>query len=59
MQDGVAPATVMAMGGWKDQETMAIYIRRAGIDIKGATAGLKLLPTGEVMGRVVELFKPK
>lgn len=59
MQDGVAPAAVMAMGGWKDQETMAIYIRRAGIDIKGATAGLKLLPTREVMGRVVELFKPK
>ncbi|MDZ4662059.1 MAG: site-specific integrase [Pseudomonadota bacterium] len=59
MQDGVAPAIVMAMGGWKDQETMAIYIRHAGIDIKGATAGLKLLPTKEVMGRVVELFKPK
>lgn len=59
MQIGVPPAQVMAMGGWKDQETMAIYICRAGIDIKGATDGLKLLPEREAMGRVVELFRPK
>lgn len=34
---GVAPAKVMAMGGWKDMETMMIYMRKAGLDIKGAT----------------------
>ena len=57
MQHGVAPAQVMAMGGWKDQETMAIYIRRSGIDIRGATSGLKLLTHQEAMGRVVQLLK--
>lgn len=34
---GVAPARVMSMGGWKDMETMMIYMRKAGLDIKGAT----------------------
>lgn len=34
---GVAPSKVMAMGGWKDMDTMMIYMRKAGIDIKGAT----------------------
>ena len=32
---------VMMMGGWKDEETMRIYIRKAGILIQGATEGLK------------------
>jgi hypothetical protein len=26
----------MAMGGWKDMETMMIYIRKAGLNIKGS-----------------------
>lgn len=34
---GVAPAKVMSMGGWKDMETMMIYMRKAGLDIKGST----------------------
>ena len=34
---GVAPSKVMAMGGWSDMKTMMIYMRKAGIDIKGAT----------------------
>ena len=37
LSKGVAPAKVMAMGGWKDMETMMIYMRKSGIDIKGAT----------------------
>lgn len=37
MAKGVAPARVMSMGGWKDMETMMIYMRKAGLDIKGAT----------------------
>lgn len=28
---------VMAMGGWKDMMTMMIYMRKAGIDTRGAT----------------------
>jgi integrase len=34
---GVAPSKVMSMGGWSDMKTMLIYMRKAGIDIKGAT----------------------
>lgn len=37
LSKGVAPSKVMAMGGWKDMDTMMIYMRKAGIDIKGAT----------------------
>ena len=57
MQNGVAPAQAMAMGGWKDQDTMAKYIRQAGIDIKGAASSLQLLPSKELGGRIVSLFK--
>lgn len=35
--NGIEPAKVMAMGGWKDLKTMQIYIRKAGIDVQGAT----------------------
>lgn len=59
IRDSVAPAVVMKICGWKDLKTMQRYIRLAGIEVKGATKGLKLLPETEVMGRVVNLFKPK
>lgn len=36
----VAPSKVMSMGGWSDMKTMMIYMRKAGIDIKGATSCL-------------------
>ncbi len=57
IRDGIAPAVVMKICGWKDLKTMQRYIRLAGIEVKGATEGLKLLPEREVMGRVVNLFK--
>lgn len=57
IKDGVAPAIVMKICGWKDLKTMQRYIRLAGIEVKGATDGLKLLPENEVMGRVVNLFE--
>jgi integrase len=56
IRDGQAPAIVMKICGWKDIKTMQRYIRLAGIEIEGATEGLKVLPEDEVMGRVVELF---
>jgi len=59
IKDGVAPGIVMKMAGWKDLKTLQIYIRLAGIEVKGATNGLKLLPETEVMGRVVNLFESK
>lgn len=57
LRDKVAPAIVMKICGWKDLKTMQRYIRLAGIEIEGATDGLKLLPADQVMDRVVELFK--
>ena len=57
IRDGVAPAVVMKICGWRDLKTMQRYIRLAGIEVKGATQGLKLLPEREAMGRVIELFK--
>lgn len=56
IRDSIAPAVVMKICGWKDLKTMQRYIRLAGIEVKGATKGLKLLPEREVMGRVVSLF---
>ena len=47
----------MKICGWKDLKTMQRYIRLSGIEVKGATQGLKLLPERDVMGRVVELFR--
>ena len=42
LSKGVEPIKVMKMGGWKDIETMMIYARKAGVDIKGATDCLNL-----------------
>lgn len=42
LSKGVEPIKVMKMGGWKDIETMMIYARKAGVDIKGATDVLNL-----------------
>ncbi len=57
IRDSIAPAVVMKICGWRDLKTMQRYIRLAGIEVKGATQGLKLLPEREVMGRVVSLFR--
>jgi len=40
-------------------ETMQRYVRLAGIEVAGATEGLKLLPETQVMARVVNLFQPE
>lgn len=40
LSKGVSPSKVMAMGGWKDMDTMMVYMRKAGIDIKDATSVL-------------------
>ena len=39
----VEPAKVMKICGWKDLKTLAVYLRLAGIDEKGATENLRLL----------------
>jgi len=58
LADGVETAKVMKIGGWKDLKTMQIYMRLAGVDERGATEGLRFLPSDDlVMQRVVQLFK--
>ena len=42
LSKGVAPIKVMMMGGWKDLKTMQIYVRKAGVEIEGATDCLDL-----------------
>jgi integrase len=60
LSDGVEMTKVMKIGGWKDIKTMQIYLRLAGVDEKGATDGLRFLPSDEaVMGHVVQLFEFK
>ena len=55
----VAPATVMKICGWEQLDTMQRYIRMAGIDERGATQVLKVLPSEEAMAKVVNLFEFK
>jgi len=50
LNNGVAPAKVRAMGGWKDLKTFEIYIRSAGIEIQGATDCLDFLVPGQQGG---------
>ncbi len=42
LSKGVEPIKVMMMGGWADLETLMLYVRKSGIEIKGATAKLSL-----------------
>ena len=36
---------IMAMGGWKDRKTFQVYIRLAGLDVKGVTDGIGMAPS--------------
>ena len=59
LSKGVEPIKVMKMGGWKDLETMMIYARKAGVDIRGSTDCLNLHgPEGE-SGKVLRLAEAK
>jgi integrase len=58
---GVPESKVMKIGGWKDRETMMIYVRLAGVDEAGATEALDLTPKKQAepemqYGNVVNLF---
>lgn len=55
---GTPAAIVMKICGWRDLKTMEFYVRVAGVDEKGATDCLKILPSEvAVMGNVVSLFQ--
>jgi len=44
LASGAEAAKVMQIGGWKDFKTFQIYIRLAGVSVKGVTDSLNLLP---------------
>lgn len=52
---GVEPVKVMKMGGWKDLDTMMIYVRKSGIDVAGALNGLSLHQHRPQIGEVLQL----
>jgi integrase len=54
LSKGVEPIKVMKMGGWKDMKTMMIYVRTAGVDIKGTTDCLNLHNPSLEEGQVLE-----
>lgn len=39
---------VMKMGGWSDLKTFQIYVRMAGVDVKGVSDPLDVLPTENI-----------
>ena len=56
LAQGVNQAIVMKIGGWRDIKTFQIYVRLAGVEVKGATEVLSVLPKMRpVMGQVVNL----
>lgn len=55
LSKGVEPIKVMKMGGWKDLETMMIYARKAGVDIRGSTDCLNLHGLDNKVGKVLRL----
>lgn len=44
---GAEPMKVMRMGGWSDLKTFQIYIRMAGVDVKGVSDALEVLPNND------------
>lgn len=54
--NGVAQTTVMKVCGWKTLKVMQRYIRLAGVEEKGATDSLSVLPPeADAMGHVVQM----
>ncbi len=51
---GIEPIKVMKMGGWADMETMMIYNRMAGVDIRGSLNGFKLHEHETRQGNVLQ-----
>jgi integrase len=55
---GTPAAVVMKICGWRDLKTMDIYLRVAGVEERGATDCLKILPDEtDTEGKVVGIFQ--
>ena len=55
---GIEPAKVMIMGGWNDLKTMMVYMRKAGINIRGITDCLRLHNPSIETAEVIEIRRP-
>ncbi len=44
LASGAEPTQVMKMGGWADFKTFQIYVRMAGVDVKGVTDDFRVTP---------------
>lgn len=57
LANDIAPARIMKICGWRDLKTMQHYVRLAGVDERGATQSLRVLPSdAAVMAEVVSIF---
>jgi integrase len=56
LSQGVSTIQIQRIFGWSELKTMQHYVRLAGVDVRGATEGLKLLPDSVVMQKVVSIF---
>lgn len=59
LSKGVEPIKVMKAGGWKDMKTMMIYVRKAGVDIRGMSDCLDLHNPVQESGTVIRLGADK
>lgn len=57
LSNGVEPIKVMLMGGWRTLKTMQIYVRKAGVDIKGIADSLDLHDPVATKAEVLQ-FRP-
>jgi integrase len=57
LASGAEPTQVMKMGGWSDFKTFQIYIRMAGVDVKGVTDDFKVVPKIGTLDNVISLKK--
>ena len=57
LSKGIEPIKVMKMGGWKDMKTMMIYVRTAGIDIRGVSNCLDLHNTVKEEAKILVFEK--
>jgi integrase len=56
LDKGVAPSKVMAQGGWTNLDTMMIYMRKAGINIKDSTSVLDGIETHGIQEAQIYAF---
>ncbi len=55
LASGAEPTQVMKMGGWADFKTFQIYIRMAGVDVKGVTDDFRVTPKSVLSDNVIKL----